>query len=122
MRPAVYVETTVLSYLAARPSRDLVVVAHQRLTAEWWQAAPAGLPQVTVALRQVDLRHWGLDAVEVLESVRTAYQGDTVGQTYRGNAVFNVIVLLVLFFNTRSFFFFVIMPIRPTLLLCLSLW
>lgn len=58
------------------------------------QAAPAGLPQVTVALRSVDLRHWGLDAVEVLEAVRTAYQGDTVGQTYRGNAVFNVVVIL----------------------------
>ncbi len=58
------------------------------------QAAPAGLPQLTVALRQVDLRHWGIDAVDVLETVRTAYQGDVVGQTYRGNAVFNVIVLL----------------------------
>ncbi|WP_342165974.1 efflux RND transporter permease subunit [Methylobacterium sp. SD21] len=58
------------------------------------QAAPAGLPQVTAALRQVDLRHWGLDAIDVLEAVRTAYQGDIVGQTYRGNAVFNVIVLL----------------------------
>ncbi len=58
------------------------------------QAAPAGLPQMTVALRSIDLRHWGLDPVEVLESVRTAYQGDTVGQTYRGNAVFNVVVIL----------------------------
>ena len=58
------------------------------------QASPAGLPQVTVALRPVDLRHWGLDPVEVLEAVRTAYQGDVVGQTYRGNAVFNVLVIL----------------------------
>ncbi|MDP4024075.1 efflux RND transporter permease subunit [Methylobacterium sp. NEAU 140] len=58
------------------------------------QASPAGLPQVTVALRPADLRHWGLDAVDVLEAVRTAYQGDVVGQTYRGNAVFNVLVIL----------------------------
>ncbi|WP_342105084.1 efflux RND transporter permease subunit [Methylobacterium sp. SI9] len=58
------------------------------------QAAPAGLPQVTVALRPVDLRHWGLDPVEVLEAVRTAYQGDVVGQSYRGNAVVNVLVIL----------------------------
>jgi CzcA family heavy metal efflux pump len=57
-------------------------------------AAPAGLPQVTASLRPADLRHWGLDAIEVLESVRTAYQGDTVGQTYVGNAVFNVLVIL----------------------------
>ncbi len=36
MRPKVYVETTVISYLASRPSGDLVVAAHQRLTHEWW--------------------------------------------------------------------------------------
>ena len=53
-----------------------------------------GLPQVNVSLRPNDLRHWGLDAVGVLEIVRTAYQGDIVGQTYEGNAVFNVVVVL----------------------------
>jgi len=33
----VYVETTVVSYLTALPSRDLVLTAHQHLTTEWWQ-------------------------------------------------------------------------------------
>ena len=32
-----YVETTVVSYLTARPSRDLVQRAHQRLTRKWWR-------------------------------------------------------------------------------------
>lgn len=32
----VYVETTVVSYLVARPSRDLRVAAHQEMTGEWW--------------------------------------------------------------------------------------
>lgn len=36
MRPKAYVETTVISYLAASPSRDIVVAAHQQLTHEWW--------------------------------------------------------------------------------------
>jgi hypothetical protein len=36
MNPKVYVETTVLSYLTALPSRDLVIAAHQQLTTEWW--------------------------------------------------------------------------------------
>ena len=36
MRPRVYLETTIPSYLAARPSRDLVRAAHQQITAEWW--------------------------------------------------------------------------------------
>ncbi len=36
MKPRVYVETTVASYLVARPSRDVVLRAHQRLTEQWW--------------------------------------------------------------------------------------
>lgn len=32
----VYIETTIPSYLAARPSRDLVTAAHQQITHEWW--------------------------------------------------------------------------------------
>jgi hypothetical protein len=33
---SVYLETTFISYLAARPSRDLLVAAHQQATQEWW--------------------------------------------------------------------------------------
>jgi hypothetical protein len=36
MKPKVYLETTIASYLTARTSRDLVVAAHQELTTEWW--------------------------------------------------------------------------------------
>jgi predicted nucleic acid-binding protein len=32
----VYVETSILSYLTARPSRDLLAAAHQQVTREWW--------------------------------------------------------------------------------------
>lgn len=31
-----YLETSVISYLTARPARDIVVLAHQQLTREWW--------------------------------------------------------------------------------------
>lgn len=34
--PRVYLETTVISYLTARPSRNLRVMAHQEITADWW--------------------------------------------------------------------------------------
>jgi hypothetical protein len=33
----VYVETSVVSYLTARPSRDLVLAAHQQVTRNWWR-------------------------------------------------------------------------------------
>ena len=36
MRSKVYIETTIPSYLAAKPSRDLLVAAHQQITREWW--------------------------------------------------------------------------------------
>ncbi|HWL92625.1 MAG TPA: type II toxin-antitoxin system VapC family toxin [Phycisphaerae bacterium] len=34
--PSVYLETTIISYLTARPSRDIVVAGHQQTTREWW--------------------------------------------------------------------------------------
>ena len=37
MKQRVYVETSVVSYLASQPSRDLIVAAHQELTREWWE-------------------------------------------------------------------------------------
>ena len=36
MGPKTYVETTIVSYLTAWPSRDLVRAAHQQVTREWW--------------------------------------------------------------------------------------
>ena len=36
MKRKVYLETTIASYLTARPNRDLVIAAHQELTLEWW--------------------------------------------------------------------------------------
>lgn len=36
-KQTIYFETSVVSYLVARPSRDIVVAAHQRLTSDWWE-------------------------------------------------------------------------------------
>ena len=39
-KPSVYVETSIVSYLTARPSRDLIIAAQQAMTREWWRDAP----------------------------------------------------------------------------------
>ena len=36
MKPTIYLETSIISYLAALPSRDLVTAARQQVTHEWW--------------------------------------------------------------------------------------
>ena len=34
---SVYIETSVVSYLVALPSRDLIVAGHQQVTQDWWE-------------------------------------------------------------------------------------
>lgn len=37
MKPMVYIESSVISYLAARPSRDIIVAARQSISHDWWE-------------------------------------------------------------------------------------
>jgi Cu/Ag efflux pump CusA len=57
-------------------------------------AAPPGAPRMVVRLRPDRLMQFGFRPLEVLEAVQTAYQGDVVAQTYEGNKVFDVTVIL----------------------------
>ena len=36
-KKTVYLETSVVSYLANHPSRDLIVAGHQAATRDWWE-------------------------------------------------------------------------------------
>jgi CzcA family heavy metal efflux pump len=56
--------------------------------------SPPGAPELGITLRPADLQLYGLDPVRVLEAVRTAYQGDTVGEIYDGSQVFDVMVTM----------------------------
>lgn len=42
MKERVYIETSVVSYLTGRPSRDMVIAAHQELTRQWWETRASG--------------------------------------------------------------------------------
>ena len=37
MKRKVYIETSVISYLTARPSKTIIGAAHQQLTRSWWE-------------------------------------------------------------------------------------
>ena len=62
MKPTVYIETSVISYLAARPSRDVVVAAYQEVTREWWRGAPGRFNLVASALVVSEARAGDADA------------------------------------------------------------
>jgi hypothetical protein len=88
MKPTVYVETTIPSYLTAWPSRDLVRTAHQQITREWWarrdgfdlyssrlvvQECQAGDAQAAAdrlaALAGIPLLEQGAEAAELAEAL-----------------------------------------------------
>ena len=77
MKPKVYLETTIPSYLTAWPSRDLIRAAHQQITREWWSARS----QFDLFVSQV-----------VLDEVQ---QGDTEAARRRMESISGITVLEV---------------------------
>jgi CzcA family heavy metal efflux pump len=57
-------------------------------------SAPPGAPRMVVRLRPDRLTQFGFRPLEVLEAVQTAFQGQVVAQTYEGDKVFDVAVIL----------------------------
>ena len=51
--PSVYLETTIPSYLAAHPSRDLVMAAHQQITQDRWRGAQQPVLQLNEDVRRL---------------------------------------------------------------------
>ena len=56
--------------------------------------SPPGAPRIAVRLRPESLMQFGFRPVEVLDAIQTTYQGSVVAQSYQGNRVSDVAVIL----------------------------
>jgi predicted nucleic acid-binding protein len=63
-RATVYIETSIVSYLTARPSRDLLVAAHQQLTVTWWEQQRAHYDLFTSQVVLAEARAGGPEAAQ----------------------------------------------------------
>ncbi len=104
--PTVYIGTTIVSYLTAWPSRDLVRAAHQQITREWWDTRrarydlllsevvlreiQAGDPQAArVRMQEVqDIRLLGLN--DDVSSLARAYQAELQLPPKAGNDILHI--------------------------------
>lgn len=64
MARRVYLETSIISYLTARPSRDLVAAARQQLTHEWWNRRRATFEVYVSELVVAEASAGDVDAAE----------------------------------------------------------
>ncbi len=88
MKTRVYIETSVISYLTARPSRDLVGMARQQVTQTWWDVRakhdlytsevvarecnsgdPEAAARRMTAIEDIPLLRVTTDAVEIAKSL-----------------------------------------------------
>jgi predicted nucleic acid-binding protein len=71
MKPSVYLETSIISYLAARPSRDLVTAARQQVTHQWWVTRRASFELLVSELVHSECQRGDLDAAERRAAILT---------------------------------------------------
>lgn len=71
MKESIYLETTVVSYYTSHPSRDIIVLAHQEITRQWW---PMAIRRFNIFISEVVIEETGLGdqeaAKERLEEIK----------------------------------------------------
>lgn len=56
IKESIYLETTVISYYTSKPSRDIIVLAHQEITRQWW---PRALERYNIFISEVVIEEAG---------------------------------------------------------------
>ena len=79
MKESIYLEKTVVSYYTSKPSRDIIVFAHQQITWEWW---PIAIKKFNIFISEVVIDQARMGAEEAaknkivsrLENEKARYQ------------------------------------------------
>jgi hypothetical protein len=83
-KASIYVETSIISYLVARPSRDLMIAAGQQITAEWWETSRGSYDVVTSDLVVLESRegdpHIARKRLDLLKGIRAVELTDKARQ------------------------------------------
>jgi len=81
MSTSVYIESSIISYLTARPSRDIVIAARQAITLDWWQNQRlkyevyiSTLVEEEIAAGDPDAAALRMQAVASISSVAISYE------------------------------------------------
>jgi len=89
MKPTVYVETSVVSYYTARPSRDIWLLERQEITRRWWASAPdrfrlvaSEMVVLEIGLGDSSAARKRLDAIRELPVLAQTERCDEVGKWY----------------------------------------
>jgi len=61
MKESIYLETTVVSYYTSKPSRDIIVLAHQEITRQWW---PMAMKRYSVFISEIVVEEASLGDTE----------------------------------------------------------
>jgi len=73
-KASIYIETSIISYLTARPSRDLMIAASQQVTTEWWETSRESSDVVTSDLVVLESRegdpHTAQKRLDLLRAIR----------------------------------------------------
>jgi predicted nucleic acid-binding protein len=62
VKESIYIETTVVNYYTSKPSRDIIVLAHQEITRQWWALA---IKRYNVFISQVVIEEASLGDPEI---------------------------------------------------------
>ena len=88
-KPSVYIETSVISFLTSRPSRDLSILWHQQTTRDWWENCRENFQlyisypvYAEIQLGDISASALRLEAVRGIELLRTTPEAENLAQKF----------------------------------------